>query len=181
LAEATPVIMEKVNESIPLVVEKFNELISKESFWNSVALSVGKSLSNPAMWANVIPTLTWSIAINFISHIPMIVSEFAKGIGEAAKHAFDSVTGGGIGGTVSKAGGGILGTVKKVFKFHDGGEVPALVKSGETFIDQTTTQQLKSFLAKQSSGQPLSVIVQVGEKQLAGVLLNISNGGFRTA
>lgn len=104
---------------------------------------------------------------------------------EPIKKVFDDInpfSGGGGGG------GGGLGIKIGGFKLAEGGEVPpgfpndtfpARLTSGENVIDQTTNQRLNEFLDGASS--PSRVVIQVGEKELAEVILNLNRQGFRTA
>lgn len=62
---------------------------------------------------------------------------------------------------------------------------PSFLSSGENVIDRDLNNRLESFLSRQDrsggTAQPVKVVLQVGEKQLADVLLNINRQGFRTA
>lgn len=80
----------------------------------------------------------------------------------------------------------------KLPKFADGGQVPAgfpndsfpaRLTSGENVIDRSTNEKLNAFLDNGGSngGMPSRIVLQIGEKQLADVLLNINRQGFRTA
>jgi len=70
--------------------------------------------------------------------------------------------------------------------------IPALLTPGEFVVDRTDTKRLVDFLDKEESrlpdqaeergsSRPLVINLQVGETQLAEVLLNLSEQGFRTA
>lgn len=79
-----------------------------------------------------------------------------------------------------------------VTKFSHGGEVPdgfandtfpAMLSSRENVIDRTTNDKLKAFLDSAGGGSsgPMMITLQIGEKQLAEVMLNLNRQGFRTA
>lgn len=98
-------------------------------------------------------------------------------------------------------GGGVLGSIGKKFGFATGGVVPAgfpndsypaSLTSGERVLstDQTAAfERLIEMLSSPESplgggnggGQALTVNLQVGEAQLARVMLNINRQGFRVA
>jgi hypothetical protein len=74
------------------------------------------------------------------------------------------------------------------FKLASGGEVPAgfpndnfpaRLTSGENVVDRSTNEKLNAFL--DGSGGGTKVVLQIGERQLAEVLLNLNRQGFRTA
>ena len=59
---------------------------------------------------------------------------------------------------------------------------PARLSSGELVIERSDSQRLREFLDAQGGApQNLSISLNIGEKQLADVLLGISRQGFRTA
>lgn len=77
-----------------------------------------------------------------------------------------------------------------LLKLQRGGEIPegfpndsfpARLTSGENVIDRGLSQDLKSFLSGKESGGDMTIILQVGEEQLANVLVNLNSQGFRTA
>ena len=57
---------------------------------------------------------------------------------------------------------------------------PARLTSGENVVDRSTNDELKAFLRNQNGGQNVTIKLQVGEKQLADVMLNLNRQGFRT-
>lgn len=114
---------------------------------------------------------------------------------------------GGIVNGVTGAIGGVVNTIGGLFGgggglFAKGGEVPsgfptdtfkAKLTSGEMIIPRGDVDRLSSFLDRQqglseqmfnginnSSEKNLTVVLNVGEDQLAKVLLNINRRGFRT-
>lgn len=79
----------------------------------------------------------------------------------------------------------IPGTIANL---QSGGRVPegfpddsfrAGLTSGEEVIDTSTSEQLRDFLNEQQAGRDVNIVLQIGEKQLADVLLNINRQGFR--
>lgn len=73
-------------------------------------------------------------------------------------------------------------------KLRTGGRVPegfpnddffAGLTSNEEVLDTSTSQQLRDFLSEQDQGRDVNITLQIGEKQLADVLLNINRQGFR--
>lgn len=61
---------------------------------------------------------------------------------------------------------------------------PARLSSGENVIDRSLNERLDRFLSSQgnqATAQPTRIVLQVGEKQLADVMLNINRQGFRTS
>lgn len=118
-----------------------------------------------------------------------VVDRFAR-IGEDVadfiKDAFDfdlpEIGGGG-------GGGGFLGRIG----LQEGGEVPqgfpndsfpAALTSGENVISAGLSDRLERFLNQQGGGAgagQVNVVLQVGEKQLADVLIDLDRQGIRTA
>lgn len=135
------------------------------------------------------------------------LKDAAEGLGEAflkpIKAFFESLDptrgasagGGGGGGTaarvqaaISTGGASEAKNFVRRFKRAQGGEVPpgypndtfpAALTSGENVVDRSTNEKLNAFL--DSGGGTTTVVLQVGEKQLAEVLLNLNRQGFRTA
>lgn len=133
---------------------------------------------------------------------PFIAVEFVKAlIAEAPKIAealIDAVlsqsTGGLLGNSDSGTGiGGIIGGIGDFFGFAEGGQVPggapfvdrvpAMLTPGEQVIDRSLSERLESFLSGGGGGgqQNINITLQVGEKELADVLLSLNRRGFRTA
>jgi hypothetical protein len=56
------------------------------------------------------------------------------------------------------------------------------LSAGEQVLGRDLSSQLEDFLSGQSGqSQPVTINLQVGQEQLARVLLNINRSGFRTA
>lgn len=73
-------------------------------------------------------------------------------------------------------------------KFEKGGEIPlgysndtfpSLLSSGENVIDRSTNEKLNAFL--EGASKPSRIVLQVGERELAEVILNLNRQGYRTA
>ncbi len=60
---------------------------------------------------------------------------------------------------------------------------PTFLTSGETVIDRGLTDRLDQFLSSNESGNGgmVNIVLQVGQEQLANVLVNLNRQGFRTA
>lgn len=144
---------------------------------------------------NILGTIGEKIKDGLKAFVDGIGTAFSK-IFETIKTAFKDLFN--IGGS-SGGGGGIGSTISNAFKsvgsalgFAEGGMVPggfpndtfpARLTSGENIIDRSLNQKLENYLNNQGSGggkDPVRIILQVGEKQLADVLLNINRQGFRT-
>lgn len=143
-----------------------------------------------------------NIVSGFKDEFLKIPAEFAGLLRDAVKNLFSGVSdiGGKIGGFFQGLGFAQGGEVPAGF---NNDTFPAMLSSGELNIDRSTTNQLKDFLDHQSEnninsevlkefqsmkqliqsdpGRPLNVVLQISEKQLAQVMLNINRQGFRTA
>lgn len=136
----------------------------------------------------------------FVVQIPSQIFEQLSSLGdkiiEPIRNFFDRLNIPGISDIIGgSGGGGILGTVRGGFSsvtsalgFAEGGAVPAgfpndtfpaRLSSGENVVDRSTNEKLNAFL--DSGGGPTQVVLQVGERQLAEVLLNLNRQGFRTS
>lgn len=166
------------------------------------------------------PFIAQQFAIAFIKEVPNMAKAFVDAMIDEMKESIKSVFenlnpfgggggsggGGGIGGAVS----GAVGAVGDFFGFAAGGEikggapftdrVPSLLTPGELVVDRDTTNDLKSFLRKQTNesqgvdqnlinqllqsdgqSQNLTINLAIGEEQLANALININKRGLRTA
>ena len=97
---------------------------------------------------------------------------------------------GGVTDSVKKG----AGKVREFFGFNQGGIVPggfprdtglAAVTSGERILSQRQTEAFERLVdeltGNDGSGQPIKVVLQVGENELAKTMLNINRRGFRAA
>lgn len=146
------------------------------------------------------PIIAIGMAKEFIRQIPMIATEFVKALVEQISSIGGLLGSSGSGG---EGGSGLLGGVTKfvsnpigaigdIFGFAEGGLVPDISKysgdnfparlsGGEFVIDRTQNQQLQEFLDSFSaSNTPTTVTLQVGEQQLASVMLNLDRNNYRT-
>lgn len=100
--------------------------------------------------------------------------------------------GGGIGGVAGQVGGAISRGAKAI-GLNQGGTVPsgfpndnfpARLTSGEEVVNRDTSEMLRTFLNNQMSGgesKVVSINLQVGESELANVIFDLNQKGFRTA
>lgn len=141
--------------------------------------------------------------------VKVLIDELKKGIGSVFSGGLFDGGGGGvlgkIGGVVSGAASSV-GSVFKKIKFAEGGIVPggapftdrvnASLTPGELVVDRSTTKDLSDFLRKEredktntdllkgllaSGNQNINIRLQVGESELASVLLNLNRNGYRVA
>jgi hypothetical protein len=159
------------------------------------------------LWVKGIPI----IVKEFIFQIPNIVKGFVVALIDAAKQFVNAIVDGikeffgGLGGD-SKAGaaegipivgdvvgfvGGAIGSVGDFFGLAEGGRVPdvqrfegdrfpARLDAGEQVFSGDLSDKLEQFLSGQSS-QPIQITLNVGQSELAKVMLNLNRNGFRTA
>jgi hypothetical protein len=191
LADQLPVVIERLVERVPEIItaiivkipEIIQAIITKIP---TIAIQFGTSLAAQA------PFIATQFAIGFVKEIPTI----AKGIAEAIPKAVA-----GAAGDVGKGIGGVVGGIGKLFGFAGGGGVDlppgdtllAGFNAGETVINEKQTQRFNQLLDRieartdqpavqqQSDNRPLIINLQVGEKQLADVILNLNRNGFRLA
>lgn len=138
------------------------------------------------LFTEIFNTLKEAFKSFFLDLPKKLIEAFVNGIREAFKQV------GNIGGNIAKSVGGFIGGIGKsiggALGFAEGGEVPPgfpndsfpapRLSSGENVIDRSTNEKLNEFL---DSGISTNIILQVGEKQLADVLLNLNRQGFRVA
>jgi len=118
-----------------------------------------------------------------------LADEFKKGISGAI-----NLTGGGGGAadTFTTIATGGLNKIIPGFPGQQGGEVPqgfpndsfpAALTSGENVLNANLSNRLENFLSEERGGespQPVTIVLQVGEEQLAETMLNLNRAGFRT-
>jgi hypothetical protein len=134
-------------------------------------------------------------AFNFTTEILRGAAEFVKKVANAAT--------GGIGGKVSSGIKRVTSGIKKLNPFAEGGVVPqgfpndtypAALTSGEAVVPNNLVDRLDRFLSeparslsgKASSGggdrpQNLTIVLQVGQEELARTLVSLDRQGFRMA
>lgn len=196
IVASSPLIIQGLVEQIPLVIQSLVDGIpafiqalvaSIPSITNAFIAQIPTiSVSFAISLASQAPFIATTFAVEFIKQIPTIATGIAKAIPEAVKQFIGGA--GGLGQAASGAGQ----TLGKLFGFADGGtiQIPrgdnmiAGFNDAETVVDKSTTDELKLFLAQQrqsqNSGQPLTINLQIGESQIAQVLLNLNRQGFRT-
>lgn len=147
------------------------------------------------LWRLNAAVIAVTLAIELGKQAPYIARETAAAFVEEFKNAARSI--GNIGGSVSNAAQSVGGFVGGLFGFADGGRVPdssqfandgglARVSSGEQILNKDLSGELQSFLQSAKRGgstgggsQMLTINLMVGERELANVLLNLNNQGFR--
>ena len=179
LDEFLVALVDRIPEIIDRLIEKLPELFSAiAAQLPFISIRFASELAAQAPF----------IAVTFVSELvkeaPRFVTELIKSIGGGIASPVKSV---------AKGVGGFFGSIGKIFGFAEGGMVPAgfpgdkfpaRLSSGEFVIDRSQNEQLQRFLDSQESSrqnQNTVVNLQVGEQQLATVLLNLNRQGFRTA
>lgn len=206
---AIPTIIENINLAIPAVIETLVENVPRviERLINDIPKVVQALIEKlphiVVSLATMMPMIATRLAIEMprvaveftaglIRSIPDIVKGFVDEIGKQFK-SFGGLFGGGGGGNI----GSDLLSVATFGLFAEGGVVPdgypndtypAALTSGEAVIDRSVSGRLLGFLDKYEQGgtqggaaQSITINLQVGEKQLADVILQLNRNGFRTA
>ena len=200
--ESLPQLIENIIINIAelprLIGERVPELINRlVQELPAIAVKMATTLGNQ------MPFVATRMAVEFVRNVPEMVRGLVTGIVDALKQAIGSIGnifgfgGGGGGGGGGGVLGGIVGGIGDIFGFAEGGVVPygfpndsfpAALSSGEAVIDRSVSGRLLNFLdtyergGKQSSGGgSQTIILQVGEKQLAEVILNLNRNGYRLA
>lgn len=125
---------------------------------------------------------------------PLWLQRFADAVNQLTN--FGGIGGGGGGG------GGVLGSFGKALGFAEGGLVPpgfpndrypAWLTSGERVLTPRQDDSLMRLLEDIASGRgvparqsaapagPIQVVLQIGERELANVMLDLNRQGYRTA
>lgn len=179
-------IIESLPEIIVALVENF--ILQTPRIINSLIAGLPRLVTS---FISDIPQIVQGFIKSFSENIPALVGQIGQGIVDAIKGAIGDI-GGGI---VSGVGGGVGGFVSSIggaLGFADGGEIPSgfpndsgiiRAQSGERILDRETNEAFKQFVRNGGSSgqQQMTVILQVGEEQLAKALFNINRAGFRTA
>lgn len=133
---------------------------------------------------------------NFLVSLPQsIANEVKKAFDEFRK----SISPGGTNGFIQNSTTNPLGTFSNLgatgIKFASGGQVPAGypndsaktigLTSGELIVPNQTTQNLFRLIDNLANGggsgpQQIQIVLQIGEKQLADVMVDINRLGYRT-
>ena len=198
-----PTIIEAIIVEVPRMIDKFIEEIPRviQSIIDKLPMIVISLATMMPMVATKLALEMPRIAVEWttqlVKNIPLIVKGFVNEIGKQMRNLGGllgtSGEGGGIGGFV----GGAVKSIGKIFKFADGGIVPsgfpndsapALLTSGEIVLNKDGVDNMISAFnslanrrpTESNGSQNISINLQVGEKQLADVLLQLNRNGFRT-
>lgn len=194
-----PVLIEEISKAIPRIVEVLAERAPV------IIQALVEQIPNVVIALQAqMPKVAIALVEGIIKGMPEIIQGFVEGLISAAGRfvdaLIDAITG--VGGDIwdgitGKDSGGvfegipILGGIGDIFGFAEGGTVPdipryandgfgpIMAQGGEEIIDKTTATQLREFL--NGNGGQQTVVLQVGQQELARVLLNLNRGGFRTA
>lgn len=193
---AVPVLVEEIAKAVPLLVQRLVEAIP------TITNELVKALPTvAAALAAQMPTVAVALVSGIVSNIPKIVEGFAREFLKIPERFVDalldaipggSIFGGGDGGGVGGFIGDIFGGVGDIFGFAEGGRVPdrvafrgdgfpARLDAGEQVLSRDLTNRLEAFLDGGSAGGSQTVIVQVGQQELARAIFELNRGGFRTA
>lgn len=191
LIESIPRVIDNIISAIPRIIDAFVAKIPDLITALAVQMPfIAQRLSTEL--AIRAPIIAVQFAVAFVKEVPNMVKEMVSAFVNEIKGAFDFLGIGGGGGD----GGGLLSDIGGFFGFASGGtfsggipfrdSIPAMVQRDETIITDELTRKLDSFLNEQGnrnngSSQPTTVILQVGEEQLARVMLNLNRQNFRTA
>ena len=143
-----------------------------------------------------IPTLLKAI----VNNIPVLWDAIMDGIKQAfngvvkwVKDLFKDILPDWLGGGSDKGGGGGGNIISKgvdklkgLFGYADGGTIPAdmvaNVHKGELVVPRNDLNDLRKFMAQGQGNQaPQQIILRVGERELANVMVNLNRNGYRTA
>ena len=145
------------------------------------------------------PTIAISFSTALIKEAPSIALAIATGTVDAIKEQFKTLgglfgggDGGGFLGGITGGIGSAIGSVGGILGFAEGGEIPQgfpndsgiiRAQTGERVLDRETNEAFKQLVKSGGlqSNQPLTVILQVGEEQLAKSIFNINKAGFRVS
>lgn len=173
--------------------EKVQEFLT--AFFDSIPVIIQNLVESIPVFIRImlerLPSVFINAAITFVttlvSNIPEIVKAFVNGLIEGAKRFVDAII-----EQIPVVGGG-SGFIGSIFGFQEGGRVPnapqfegdrfpAKLSANEQVLSSDLTDRLENFLnGNDQRGQNLTVNIQLGEQQLASVLLNLQRQGFRTA
>lgn len=190
--EGVPRIIDRLISELPRLIQSLIEKLPH------IAISLATMMPMVATkLALEMPRVAVEWTTQLVKSIPLIVKGFVDEIGKQMRNLGGllgtSGEGGGIGGFV----GGAVKSIGKIFKFADGGIVPsgfpndsapALLTSGEIVLNKDGVDNMISAFnslanrrpTESNGSQNISINLQVGEKQLADVLLQLNRNGFRT-
>lgn len=149
-----------------------------------------------------LPSIAIGLVGAIIEAVPRLIQELINGFGrlpgiivDAIADALSSLVGfGDDGGFLSNIPivGGLIEGVGDFLGFAQGGRVPndpafegdkfpARLNAGEQILSKDLSSRLEDFLTGGGSSGPTQITLQIGQKELASVLLDLNNRGFRTA
>lgn len=193
-AQAIPEMIKSLAESLPVLIETLVRELPPALAKAMPTVAVGFST---ALVKNM-PQIVKGFAEGLVEAAKQFVQEVInqiKSIGGLVGSNGVFGGGNGNGGILSESGIPILSDIGGFLGLADGGTVPdqpglrgdkfgpVKLDAGETVIDRNLTQRLSAALDAGALGRgaPTTVILQVGQQELARVLLDLNRGGFRTA
>jgi hypothetical protein len=139
-----------------------------------------------------IPQLIIGLVKGLIEAIPKIVKGFITALVSQAGQFIDALVraladvgsffenvGSGIGdffGGIFAQGGRVPNKPQ-----YEGDRFPARLNAGEQVLDKDLTSRLEQYLNGGGGSGPSRIVIQIGQRELANVLLDVNNRGFRTA
>lgn len=202
LFESLGPLVEKLFEVIPAAVEAFisrlPEIIQaliQGALRASATLAARMPFIATELATSLIaeaPNIAVSVIDAFIEEAPRFITELIKQIPKAAGGAIGGI--GSAGGDIFGSVGDALGGIGDIFGFAEGGTVvggapfidriPSVLTPGETVVDRELTNKLDNFLSNNGGNgapQNLTINLQIGEQNLANVLVDLTSRGFKLA
>lgn len=201
IVASIPALIEALVQQIPVLIQKLIEAIPE--LISALVRGIPRVITELVAQA---PRIAIELIQSIVRNIPQIVAGFVSGLFQAAGQfvqaiingitdAFNSIGNGLTGSGQSDsifAGVPVLQGIGDLFGFADGGRIPDLPKyegdrfpaklsAGERVLTKDQSNGLDAFLANQGRGTPSQIVVRVGEKDLARVLLDLNRNGFRTS
>lgn len=188
IAGALDTIAQTLPETITKALDALVALLQNEKF---IAALLGAVTKFQIALSAQAPSIAIAFQIAMVREAPKIALAIATGTVEAIKQqiaAAGNLFGGGGGGGI----GGAISSVGKFLGFADGGEIPSgfpndsgiiRAQSGERVLDRETNEAFKQLVrgGGAGGGTPVTVVLQIGEEQLARAMFNINRAGFRTS
>ena len=195
-----PVLIEELAKAVPQVIERLTERAPE------IIQALVRAIPDVVIALQLqMPKIAFALIEGIIKGIPDIITGFVEGLigaaGDFVDALIDAITGVGgdiWGGITGQDSGGIfegipiLGGIGDLFGFAEGGRVPdmpqyrgdnfpARLDAGEQVFSRDLTQRLEQFLDGNAGGGTQTIILQVGQQELARTILTLNRGGFRTA
>ncbi len=196
IIDALPTIFDNLFKALPQIIVTLVEGVPDIifAFINGIVNNIGPIIT---ALSSVMPKAAIAFARGLIENAPNIAFQLVKGIVEGIINSFIELL-------------NLIPFVDiPPVKLARGGEVPngfmsdnfpASLTSGELVVDRSTTGELQRFLADQKQGtssgidadrleriltrsteKNLSIVIKVGERDLAETLVSLNRQGFRTA